>query len=521
MNATAREQALAPPTGHSDKPSPRLLVGLSGIFLSAIMAGLNNRVGALALSDVRGALGFGLDDASWLSTAYSVGELIAMPFASWLAITLSLRRFHAAMVFTSALFAFVLPFIHDINMLLFLRFLQGISSGALIPILMMAALKFLPPSIRLHGLALYAMTATFAPNLSTWLAGQWTDALFDWRWVYWQIIPLAAVAKLLVGWGLPLEPIATTRFKQANWWGMAFGTIALGLLAVALDQGVRLDWFRSPLITTVTINGLAFLVVYLLTEWYHPSPFLKLQLLGRRNLGLGFIVFVVLLVVLTSGSLLPASHLGQTQDYRPLQTAPVAMIIALPQLVLGSAVALLLYQKWVDARIVFALGLALIALSCLTGSRLTSDWNRDQFVVTQTLQTFGQPMAVVALLFLMTSVVNPPEGPYVSGAVNTVRAFGALAGNALVGQFLTVRGRFHKEMLLDHAALLGNSVPHPLTPEELQPIAGQQALILSVADAYRALGVAALLLIPLVLYLTYIPAPDLRSAPTPSSSPSA
>src|SRR3546814_13412521 len=91
--------------------------------------------------------------------------------------------------------------------------------GTMIPVLMMAALKFLPPHIRLHGLALYALTATFAPNLSIWLAGQWTDGLFDWRWVYWQILPLAAIAALLIGWGLPKDPIQTDRFPRANWPG--------------------------------------------------------------------------------------------------------------------------------------------------------------------------------------------------------------------------------------------------------------------------------------------------------------
>ena len=102
--------------------------------------------------------------------------------------------------------------------------------------------------------------------------------------------------------------------------------------------------------------------------------------------------------------------------------------MALPQLVLGSVVALLLYQKWVDARLVFAAGLALIALACLSGSQLTADWNREQFVVAQTLQAFGQPMAVVSMLFLITSVVQPEEGPYISGTINALRAFGSLAG---------------------------------------------------------------------------------------------
>jgi DHA2 family multidrug resistance protein len=487
------------------------MAGLAGIFLAAMMAGLNNRVSALALADVRAALGLGLDDASWLTTLYGAGELIAMPFSAWFAITLSIRRFELWMLGTCTLLAVILPFIHDLNLLLVLRFLQGIASGTTIPLLMMAALKFLPPPIRLYGLAMYAMTATFAPNLSIWLAGHWTDRLLDWRWVYWQIIPLAVVAGLLVGWGLPREPIQTPRFRQANWSGMVCGVPALAMIAVALDQGVRLDWFHSSLITLSLAAGLALLIVYLLTEWYHPSPFIKLQILGRRNLGLGFVLFVVLLVVLMSSSLLPASYLGPIQNFRPLQMASIGLTVALPQLVLGPVVALLLYQRWVDARIVFASGLFLLALACFSGAHLTADWNDDQFIVTQTLQAFGQPMAVVSMLFLVTSVVQPDEGPYVSGTINALRAFGSLVGAAVVGQFMTVRGRFHAEMLLDSAALVGNSLPLAPEPSQLMGIIRQQSLVLSVADAYHVLGILALLLIPLVLRLTYIPSPDLRA----------
>jgi len=484
----------------------RPLVGLLGIFIAAMMAGLNTRVGALALADIRGAMSLGFDDGSWLTTVYSAGELIAMPFSAWFAITLSVRRFELWMLSLCTLLALLLPFIHDLNLLLVLRFVQGIACGTTIPLLMMAALKFLPPPIRLYGLALYAMTATFAPNLSIWLAGHWTDGLDDWRWVYWQIIPLTLVAGGLIAWGLTPEPVQAQRFRQANWLGMACGIPAFGLLTVALDQGVRLDWFHSPLISSVLVAGVALLAVYLVTEWYHPSPFIKLQILGRRNLGLGCILFVALLVVLMSSSLLPASYLAALQNYRPLQMASIGLIVALPQLVLGPLVALLLYRKWIDARHVFALGLLLIALACLCGAQVTSDWNREQFVMAQTLQAFGQPMAVVSMLFLITSVVQPPEGPYVSGTINTLRAAGSLIGAAMVGQLATVRSRFHAEMLLEHAALA--SAPRP---SELMGIVSQQSLVLSIADAYRVLGVLALCLIPLVLRLTYIPAPTLNS----------
>lgn len=498
----------------------RPLTGLAGIFIAAMAAGLNNRVGALALADVRGALGFSFDHASWISTAYLAGELIAMPFSAWFGITLTLRRFALWMLGLSTALTLILPFIRDANLLIALRFAQGIASGTMIPLLMMAALKLLPLQIRLHGLALYAMTATFAPNLSLWLAGQWADVLSDWRWVYWQLVPLAIIAGSLVAWGLPRAPIRTTLFRQANWTGMACGAAALGLIAIALSQGVRLEWFNSPLIAASLLVGLSMLAVYLLTEWYHPAPFIKLQILGRRNLAVGFTLFVGLLVVLMSGSLLPASYLGSIQNYRPLQMAPIGLMVALPQVVLGPAVAVVLYQKWADARFMLAGGLFLIALACFAGAQLTSDWNRDQFISAQALQAFGQPMAVVSMLFLCTSVVDPQEGPYVSGSINTLRAIGLLLGAAVAGQIMTVRQRFHAEMLLDHAASASNAFPLSPGPALLARITNQQSLVLSMADAYRILGALALLLIPLALAMKPVPAPVRRTWPSHASVPS-
>ncbi|MDC9525845.1 MFS transporter [Pseudoalteromonas sp. Angola-30] len=502
----------AAPVAKPAGPSKQALAGLLGIFIAAMMAGLNNRVGGLGLADVRGVMGASLDDASWLSSAYTVGELIAMPFASWFAITLSVRRFHISMVTICGVIAAILPFIHDLNLLIALRFVQGVSSGALIPILMMAALKFLPPNIRLHGLALYAMTATFAPNLAIWLSGQWADVLSDWRWIYWQVIPLCIIAGSLTAWGLPKEGVKYTRFKEGNWLGLVCGVSSLTLIAIALDQGVRLDWFNSSLISVCFFGGLILFGCYVLTEWHHKAPFMRPQLLGRRNLGIGSVLLTMLLVVLMSGSMLPSTHLANLHSYRALQLAPVGLLIALPQLVLGSVVALLLYKKWVDARIVMSIGLFLIALACFSGAQITPLWHRDQFITAQLLQAFGQPMAVVSILFLMTSVLDPSEGPFFSGTINTLRVFGSLIGGAVVGQLLTVRSHFHNEMLLDRASMVGNSLANTIPNDQLGGVIAQQSLVMSVGDAYLVLGVLALVLIPLALCMNFVPAPNLNKS---------
>lgn len=514
-----------PPSGSPPPPvfTARMAIGLLGVLLGAMVAGLNGRIPGLVLADLRGALGFASDDASWLTTAYSAGELAAMPFATWFTITFSLRRFHLAMLFATLVLSAIMPCVQDLHLLLALRVLHGLIGGSLIPVLMMSCLRFLPLPIRLHGLAIFALVATFSPNIALWLAALCVDRLEDWRWVYWHVIPIGLVAAALVAWGIPKMPPALSRLKEANWFGMALGMPGLMLVVVGLDQGVRLDWFHSPLIVAALLVGIVFTALFLVSEWRHPAAFTRLLLLGRRNIWLGFACFAILLMTMATAVTLPANVLGTLQGFRMEQSASLGLIVGLPQLVLGPCVALLLYQRWADARHVFAAGLVCMAAACWLAAGITSEWMVMQFLWAGILQAVGQAMALIALLFLITSMVQPMEGPFVAGLVNIVRVVSATIGSAMIGQLTAVRGRFHTEMLLDNA---GHLLPRlPSSDPALGTLAAtvaQQAGVLAAADVYRVFGLLALLLIPVVLKLKYFPAPVVPRAltATPPAAPS-
>lgn len=517
---------MRPPTS-APAFGPRLAIGLLGVLLAAIMAGMNNRVPALLLTDLQGDLGVAGDNATWLNTAYAAGELAAMPFASWLAITFSMRRFHMAMLAVAMTLSALMPLVQDLPLLIALRALQGTCAGMLIPILMMAALAFLPPSVRLHGLALYALTATFSPNVAPWLAALCADRIADLRWTYWHAIPVGMAAMAMVAWGVPRTPMALARLAQGNWFGLALGVPGLALLVVGLDQGVRLDWFHSPLISASTLAGSALTALFLWSEWRHPTPFIRLQLLGRRNLGLGFSVFFLLLIASATAVALPLTALTQLQGFRFEQSAPIGLVVGLPQLALGSCTAMLLNHQRVDARLVFATGLLCVAAGCWQGSGITSEWMVLQFIRAEIFYALGLPLTIVPLLFLATSVLQAPEGPHVSGIINTLRAFGSVVGGAVIGQFLAERGRFHGEMLLDQASLSAWGLSTSDTGVGvLAQALSQQASVLAIADVYRVFGVMSLLLIPIVLRLHFVPAPApapgaARRLPTPPLPPQA
>ena len=340
----------------------RIIVGLIGVLLAVLVSGFNENVTRIALADIRGAMGIGHDEGSWLIALYAAPSVCAMAFAPWFSVTFSLRRFTLCAIGAFMLLGLLSPLAPNLHVLMLLRALQGLAGGALPPMLMTVALRFLPANIKVYGLASYALTATFGPSLGTPLAAFWVEYV-GWQWAFWQIIPTSLLAMAAVAWGLPQDPLRLERFAQFDWRGLLLGFPAISMLVVGLIQGERLDWFESTLITTLFLGGGLLLVLLFINEWFHPLPFFKLQMLGLRNLSFALFALGVVLFVLLASSMIPTSYLAQVQGYRPLQSAPLMLWVALPQLLALPLVAALCNLRWVDCRWVLAIGMGMLVLS--------------------------------------------------------------------------------------------------------------------------------------------------------------
>ncbi|MDB6141594.1 MAG: 1 protein, partial [Pseudomonas sp.] len=339
-----------------------------------------------------------------------------------------------------------------------------------------------------------------------------------WRLVFWQIVPACLVGAALIAYGLPQDPVRLERFKQADWRGALLGIGWISMLVIALTQGERLDWLNSPLIVTLLFGAAMCLPLFLINEWFHPLPLFKLQLLERRNFAYGLITLCLFVVVASAGGAIPAAYLIEIQGYRPQQVMPIALLIAVPQLVLAPLVAFVINRRWVDSRYVIAAGLTLLAIACIGDSLITSEWVREDFYGLQALHTFGQPMVVVPLLMNATGVIAPMEGPFASAMVNALRGMAAVVAGSLVENFITQREHFHSNTLLD---ALG-SRQHTLAPmlggesslAELAERLRGQAFVLSFSDAFLAL-----MAVIAVLVLVLLTLPKRAYPPQPPVTP--
>ena len=124
-------------------------VGLGGVLIAVMASEFNDLVTAMALADVRGALGIGYDPGTWIQSLYVWAEIVGMAISPWLAVTFTLRRwtlFSIALCGTSGV---LIPFCPNVGAIYALRLLQGLAGGLIIPLLMTMAFRVLTPGVRL------------------------------------------------------------------------------------------------------------------------------------------------------------------------------------------------------------------------------------------------------------------------------------------------------------------------------------------------------------------------------------
>jgi MFS transporter, DHA2 family, multidrug resistance protein len=384
----------------------------------------------------------------------------------------------------------------------------------------------LAPPVRLYGLACYALTATFFPNMSATVAALWTDYV-DWHFIFLQSIPLSAIAAVLVWYGLPQDAPQYGRFRTFDWRGTLLVIIGLGSLTTMLLQGDRLDWFNSSTICLLALASVVAIPLLIWSEWHHEVPLIKLQLLGRRNFAYGVIALFLFLTVGLSSSAIPRDYLTEVQGYRPLQAHLISLEIAASQLILLPLMAVILDWEWLDARWVSFIGMCAILAACIGAYHFDSGWNRDQFYLWQGLQAVGSAMIVMPLLMMATNSVKPTEGPFASALINTPRAVGEACSAWLLTLIIRLRGNLHSERITDHlgairfrliqgfgsphmhAFLLPNGHPRQADSlRQLNELARQQVLVLTLADAFLVVGavVVGMMLVLFVLPVrTYPP----------------
>jgi MFS transporter, DHA2 family, multidrug resistance protein len=325
-------------------------------------------------------------------------------------------------------------------------------------------------------MALFAMTATFAPSVGPTIGGWLTDNI-GWEFnFYLNLIP-GLIMLAAITYAIPSQPMQLNLLKGGDWGGIVSMAIGLGSLEVFLEEGNRKDWFGSELITRCAIFAVIFIAIFLWLELTRRQPFINLRLLLRRNFSIGSIAGLALGLGLYGSIYILPLYLAQIQDYTAMQIGEVIMWSGLPQLLLIPLVPKLM-QRF-DIRFLAALGFSIFAVSCFMNSTMTSQTDITQLRWSQLVRAFGQPLMIVPLTTIATGNIEPEQAGSASGLFNMMRNLGGSMGIAALSTLLSRREQFHSSRIGEAVSLY-----NPETQQRLDSL--MQTLISRGSDAVTA-----------------------------------
>ena len=517
----AASSANIPQAGGTAAPAipAKTWIAVIGATLGAFMAVLNIQIVNASLADIQGAIGAGIDDGGWISTSYLVAEIVVIPLSGWLAQVFSIRKYLLTNAVLFLLLSVACAFAQDLPQMIVLRAVQGFTGGVLIPMAFTLIITLLPKAKQPIGLALFALSATFAPAIGPTIGGYLTE---NWGWeyiFYVNLVPGAVMVGMLY-YALEAKPMNLSLLREGDWAGIITMAIGLSALQTVLEEGNKDDWFGSPFIVKLSIIAGLALTAFIAIELTTKKPLLNLTLLARRNFGFGVLANFLLGIALYGSVFILPVYLSRIQGYNAEQIGMVLAWTGLPQLLLIPLVPRLM-QRF-DARIIIGIGFALFAASNFLNIYMTNDYATDQLFWPNTVRALGQALVMAPLSAVATSGIEAENAGSASGLFNMTRNLGGAVGIALLQTLLTKREQYHSNVLMQSVSLLEQAtrmriekltqyfVNHGIVDHAeathravvaIGKIVQKQAFILAFSDTFYLLGAALIVALVAALLL--------------------
>ena len=148
----------------------------------------------------------------------------------------------------------------SLGQMIALRALQGFTGGVLIP-MAFTIITFLPKAKQPVGLALFAISATFAPAIGPTIGGYLTEN-FGWQYIFYFNLGPGILLIAMLWFSLDHAPMKLSLLREGDWPGIAAMVVGLAALQTVLEEGNKDDWFGSPFIVRLSIIAAVSLTLF-------------------------------------------------------------------------------------------------------------------------------------------------------------------------------------------------------------------------------------------------------------------
>jgi len=490
--------------------------------LGAMMETVDTSIVNVAVPDMRGNLGATLSEIGWVSTGYTMANVIIIPLTAWLGMQFGKKSYFLFSLASFTLASVLCGISNSLGMLIAARVFQGLAGGGLLAKAQSLLFETFPREEQGQASAIFGLGVIVGPAIGPTLGGLITDGL-DWRWIFFINVPIGLAAIWMIYTFLPedsQEARMNVKGSVVDWWGILWLTLGLGTFQMVLEQGQQEDWFGSSFIRWSTAISVASLILFVRRELTTRHPAVDLRVLRHKALMAGSLYSIVLGFGLY-GAVFIIPVFAQAQLHF---TATKTGLLLMPG-ALASAVVMILFGKFLknfDQRILITAGALILCLSMGLLGGLSPQSNEDTLFWPLIGRGVGTALIFLPLSIAALGGLPRHEIPAASGLFSLTRQMGGSIGIAVLTTMLEKFSLIHRGELVERItplsvpfqqrSLMANFALSPQAPN-IQ-VASQKALgifdnivtlqsnILASIDIFQTLSWMFLLTLPLILLLS-------------------
>ncbi len=486
---------------------------MAGLMVGLFLSSTEQSVIATALPTLAGELG-GANQIAWVVSAYLLTSTIVTPLYGKMS-DLFGRRIVYQVSITIFMFGSILCAVsQSMTQLVGARAIQGMGGGGLMSLAFVIVGDVVSP--RQRGRYIGMFTGVF--TISALTGPLWGGLLVDgpgWRWVFWAVVPISAVALVITNRGLQL-PFAT-RERTIDWIGIALLIVAsTGLILVPVWGGDTYAWASWQLLTTLAV-GVGASIVFLLQEARAMEPIIPLRLFTDRTVvlvfGMGFILMGALLSVTTFLPLFLQVSTGASATRSGLMVTPQSVGVSLVAAVSGLLVSKTGRYKWA-----MVTG-PILAIGAMVGlTRISPDTGALDLAPLLFALGMGLGLIFPNLTLAVQNAAPIEDLGIATSTSNFFRSMGGAFGAAIAGAFFTSKltSELNDRLGAERLEQLGGVQELIKTPKVVQnfPVDLRDAVVGAVSDSVSGMFIVAIPLMAGVLAMAIA----LREIPLRTSS---
>ncbi len=426
----------------------------ASVMLGTFMSVMDVTVVNVAMPHMMGTFGSDLLTITWVSTAYSIAEIILITMSGWWTTLLGRKRFFLISMVLFLIGSFLAGTSQTLAQMILARILQGIGGGGLIPVSQAIARETFPPAEQGMAMAIFSMGVILAPALGPTFGGWLVDNL-SWQWVFYINLPIGVLAILMVSTFVH-DPVYLKRgVQRIDWTGIALLSVGLSAFQLVLERGEEVDWFSSNWIVLGTIVALVTLIGLIAWELYTEEPVINLRLLANRQLRIGTTLNAVIGFVLFGSSFALPQWTETLLGYPAFQAGmvllprPLTMIVMMP--IMGR-----LYN-YLNPRISVTVGAILQIYGVWILAHFPLAVGFSNFAPTLALMGLGSSCFAVTIGTISLSTMRAADMTGASSIFTVFQRVSANVAYATLATLLARRTQFHHLRLVQGISVLNSN----------------------------------------------------------------